>query len=666
VKLNRLVLQNYSVFEGTCELPLGVRSPEKNVIIIGGKNGSGKTSLLEAIRVCLYGAQGIEKRPGREYRAFLQSKINKKALKNSANAKAYVELHFSHEDKTKDRTVLVRRTWTSNSDDDTLYLEVDGKELGLERDYWPEFLKLLIPPGVAQFFIFDGEKIQDIAEEERSDGTIVGGIKSLLGLDAFEHVQADLEQYSRQRLRSEATQATQADYKKADAELEAAKQNYSLCESDSAEVEEEGRFLEVKKLELEKRINVDLGSKFQERPKLQKEKESIDEQLKELNEKFLNMCGELLPFAMLAEVGVKLEQALDRERKTANWTAAKEATYPQARKLTNQLFGEDSEKTNPELTESQKQALSSRLLILWESLFVPPPSDILLETMHEMPTTVEGEARRVLRESRGQVANDLRGLLDRRERLANRLRSLDQELNRIPEGDPNEDLFRELANINQTIGRLNEKRSELEDRMEKYRNEINECERRVSQIAELVDAADNARRQLDLCRKIRLVIQDYLDRLTRKKVSTLAKNVEQMIQKLVRKEDLVSKLEIDPKDFSVTLYGRDGAKLKKGDLSAGEKEIYAICLLWGLAKTSERELPIVIDTPLSRLDSDHRKAIVQKYYPSAGPQVIILSTDTEVDKEYYQLLIPSVERTFLLDYDPIQGRTKIVPGYFWK
>ena len=139
-----------------------------------------------------------------------------------------------------------------------------------------------------------------------------------------------------------------------------------------------------------------------------------------------------------------------------------------------------------------------------------------------------------------------------------------------------------------------------------------------------------------------------------------------MIKKLVRKEDLVSKLEINPKDFSVTLYGREGAKLKKSDLSAGEKEIYAICLLWGLAKTSGRELPIIIDTPLSRLDSDHRRAIVQKYYPIAGSQVIILSTDTEVDKEYYQMLIPSVEKSFLLDYDPIQGRTKVLAGYFWK
>jgi len=84
-----------------------------------------------------------------------------------------------------------------------------------------------------------------------------------------------------------------------------------------------------------------------------------------------------------------------------------------------------------------------------------------------------------------------------------------------------------------------------------------------------------------------------------------------------------------------------------------------------LARTSGRELPIIIDTPLSRLDSDHRRSIVEKYYPTAGSQVIILSTDTEVDKQYYQLLIPRVEKAYLLDYDLVLGRTKIVPGYFW-
>ena len=226
-------------------------------------------------------------------------------------------------------------------------------------------------------------------------------------------------------------------------------------------------------------------------------------------------------------------------------------------------------------------------------------------------------------------------------------------------------IYFEVANVNQNIGRLKERRTELEDKIEKFRNDVATCTKRLTEISALVETADNARRQLDLSRKIRLVIQNYVDRLTQRKASTLQENTEEMIHKLIRKEDLVSRLEINPKDFSVTLYGREGAKLKKGDLSAGEKEIYAICLLWGLAKTSGRELPIIIDTPLSRLDSDHRRAIVEKYYPAAGSQVIILSTDTEVDKQYYQLLFPSVEKSFLLDYDPIQGKTKVITGYFW-
>jgi DNA sulfur modification protein DndD len=139
-----------------------------------------------------------------------------------------------------------------------------------------------------------------------------------------------------------------------------------------------------------------------------------------------------------------------------------------------------------------------------------------------------------------------------------------------------------------------------------------------------------------------------------------------MLRNLARKEDLVSQLSIDPKDYSVTLRDARGDKIRKADLSAGEKEIYAICLLWGLAQTSGRQLPIVIDTPLSRLDSDHRKAIVERYYPTASKQVIILSTDTEIDREYYALLAPQVDKAFLLDYDARLGKTTVQRGYFWQ
>jgi DNA sulfur modification protein DndD len=220
-------------------------------------------------------------------------------------------------------------------------------------------------------------------------------------------------------------------------------------------------------------------------------------------------------------------------------------------------------------------------------------------------------------------------------------------------------------NLNQAIGRLKEKRSSLEDRIEEFQQQIRENDRKLASLEEEISIADSARKQADLCKRLRSILQEYLKAATGRRVATLQRNVEQMLKRLARKEDLVTQLSIDPKDYSVTLIDARGEQIRKGGLSAGEKEIYAICLLWGLAKTSGRELPIVIDTPLSRLDSDHRRAIVQKYYPEASRQVIILSTDTEIDKEYYRLLEPNIDKAYLLDYDQGSGRTRVKSGYFW-
>ena len=664
--LTRLVLHNYSVFEGRCELQLTTSETGRNVTIIGGKNGAGKTSLLEGIRLCLYGGQGVAKRQGREYKAFLQSRVNKGAVRNSPYCSSHVEIEFAEEVKGKRNSYTIRRSWSSTGEDEAFYIAENGRELGLERDYWPDFLRLLIPPGVAQFFIFDGERIQEIATEDGSGQTIVEGIESLLGLDTFKHLETDLDTFARQKLRSEAAQATQADYMRIEAEREESRQNLSLAETDLEDVEQEIASFDQQKAELEQKISKDYGARVQDRPRLLQEKAAIEEQLKAVSEQFQEMCSNLLPFSMIADLGIELEGTLDRERKTVNWHAAKEATYPQLQKLLDLLLSEQSPQPNPELTVSQRDFLHQRLKDCWSSLFEPPPSDVVEHLVHELPQAVEGSIRQILQKSRGELSINIRDLLDRRERLASRHRSLELELNRLPAGDDvDQDLFRQISNINQTLGRLKEKRSDLEDKCEKYKQEIKDSDRRLAATEEMVQMADAAKKQVDLCKKIKLVLQDYLKSATGRRVSTLETNVESMLRKLVRKDDLVAKLSIDPRNFNVTLSDSHGEVLRKADLSAGEKEIYAICLLWGLAKTSGRELPIVIDTPLSRLDSDHRKAIVERYYPEASKQVIILSTDTEVDREYYKLLAPHVNEAFLLDYDTREGRTKIRQGYFW-
>lgn len=125
-------------------------------------------------------------------------------------------------------------------------------------------------------------------------------------------------------------------------------------------------------------------------------------------------------------------------------------------------------------------------------------------------------------------------------------------------------------------------------------------------------------------------------------------------------------MQIDDKTYEITITDRNGHEIRKPGLSAGEKEIFAVSLLWGLAQTSELKLPIMVDTPLSRLDSAHRDNIVNNYFPNAAHQVVILSTDTEIDKEYYKMLEPHLSGAASLEFDERQELTTVKEGYFWE
>ena len=107
-------------------------------------------------------------------------------------------------------------------------------------------------------------------------------------------------------------------------------------------------------------------------------------------------------------------------------------------------------------------------------------------------------------------------------------------------------------------------------------------------------------------------------------------------------------------------------RLRRPSILLAHTSVFAVSLLWGLAQTSELKLPIIIDTPLSRLDSTHRDNIVNNYFPNAGEQVIILSTDTEIDNNYYRSLKPHLSGAGSLEFDQRQELTTFRPGYFWE
>ena len=118
--------------------------------------------------------------------------------------------------------------------------------------------------------------------------------------------------------------------------------------------------------------------------------------------------------------------------------------------------------------------------------------------------------------------------------------------------------------------------------------------------------------------------------------------------------------------FTIKIYDINGDNLEKNQLSEGEKQLFAISVLWGLAQSSNRSLPLIIDTPMARLDVNHRDNLVERYFPHASHQVIILSTDTEIDKNYFNKLSPFLTKSYHLEYFENDKSTIPKEGYFWK
>jgi DNA sulfur modification protein DndD len=172
-------------------------------------------------------------------------------------------------------------------------------------------------------------------------------------------------------------------------------------------------------------------------------------------------------------------------------------------------------------------------------------------------------------------------------------------------------------------------------------------------------AVDNAERTLTL-------LDNYAVELTNARVKKLEKMFVAAYQRLARKDDLRISARINPSTFDVELIDDEGAAVNRSSLSAGEKQIYAVAILDALAKTSGRQLPVIIDTPLGRLDSRHRDNLIENYFPSASHQVVLLSTDTEVTKKYYlDKLSKFTSHSYQINFDSVTKSAQLSPGYFW-
>jgi DNA sulfur modification protein DndD len=174
----------------------------------------------------------------------------------------------------------------------------------------------------------------------------------------------------------------------------------------------------------------------------------------------------------------------------------------------------------------------------------------------------------------------------------------------------------------------------------------------------------DAQRSLKHIGKVKNTLQQFRQELLNRHVGRLESLSFDSLQQLLRKERLVTAIQIDPKSFAVTLRGAGGAEIPADRLSAGERQLLATALLWGLRRAAGRAVPLVIDTPLGRLDSSHREHLVTRYFPHASHQVLLLSTDEEISGRYYDTLKPHIASEFTLETDDAAQSVRVRPGYF--
>jgi DNA sulfur modification protein DndD len=272
------------------------------------------------------------------------------------------------------------------------------------------------------------------------------------------------------------------------------------------------------------------------------------------------------------------------------------------------------------------------------------------------------DAIRVVRKEIPRAAAKLSSDLERTTRELGRLQAA---LEKAPDEHILRPLLEELAAQHAELGESQQELSSVEEEVGALENEAKGLEREQTKEEERLASAGDVEDRVQLVARVQRSVSAFAAALRKRRVEELRETFQRCFSVLARKEDLLNDVRIDPETFAVTFFDEQGRSLPKEDLSAGERQMYAIAILWALALTAKRPLPFLIDTPLARLDSEHRATLVQEYFPHVAHQVVIFSTDTEIDRVYFDELKPHVARMYHLSYDDRTNATHVEDGYFW-
>ncbi len=665
---NKLTVTNLGNFSGTHVLRLRASDPQssKPIILFGGLNGAGKTTIFDAIKLSLYGSEIFGAISTAKYHEYLKQKIHcsKVTVVQPNNASIAVEFEYAHLGAVN--TYLVERMWevSGKKVHETLTIEKNGNPLDdIEKDGWQDFIKEIIPLGLSQLFFFDGEKIQKMMSDD-SNEELKKSILSLLGLDLVERLQADLKIYRSKFLKELSTENFTKDILAMEGQLEETETQINIVMDDKASLENSIQHLNSRIADYRNKMAAQGEGYYRNRVSLEEKQGSLESDIDSLKDKLRELAAGLLPLAIASTYAMKLKKQIENENKYKANTLLSENLKKKHDEMLSIISSSGFLKIDG-LDSRTLRKIKSQLKTEIEMLFS-------VETKQEKQSEIFGFSQKQALEILGLIEravnvipSEMAVLTDMYEVKFRELQDTIAQLAKVPDEEFIKPMYETLDGLNIELGGLTEKQATLDVQLAELVVTRNELVRKIEQINHKIEASNEQDEKLQSVLKVEKVLSKYHMSLAKQKINSLQEEFTKIFKVVHRKDDMIARIEIDPETFTVTLYDRRERVINKSSLSSGELEIYAMSMLWALAKTSGQKLPFIVDTPLARLDSKHRDNLIELFFPKASHQMMIFSTNTEVDQQYFNRLRPHVAHAYHLEYFEESKSTVVKEGYFW-
>lgn len=652
-------LYNYGIYKGKHTVNLYDQQGNRNVTLVGGMNGRGKTTLLDSIFLCLYGRKASEYITGKKeaYNKVLKDRINK----SSEDKETYIKLTMEMDDD-ENTVISITRSWKQNGKriDTALLVNKNGIEDDYLSENWEYYVEELVPFGIAKFFFFDNEKISQIADDDAFD-KIKDSIKSVMGVTTIEILCAHIDKIRKEK-------------------------SNNLKKSGTTLLTKESEELSTAIQDCETRIR----SIFTQRAALVPALERTINELELTEQSFWKKGGNLgLNHDSIIRDQKSLKDQSDVLKENAILLASNPATPLCLCKTLsvstyNKIMSEEEARARkyslPILT-----ACYSALLLSFKDKFAETTDPYKLldkltsNQINELTISAQAQTsaltplaktliEKFVSEESHNIINEANRIVNENEKVLTALQQLEVHLSSSAEKNDTIALLNKIKNLQAQKTQIESEISKCDDQIKSAQFEKEQLERQLNKvmlkIATEADTSDDNVRVIEYSTMTLEIMTEFVHRLQAQKVQQLEKNITSCFEFLAQKQAIITSISIDSETLDITLRDYKGGILLKNQLSAGEKQMFAISILWGLALSSGYKLPVIIDTPMARLDSAHRTNFINKYLPNASSQVIVLSTDEEINGKYLDDIREYVNTTYTLVYDEVDKCSSIHKGYF--